>query len=439
VEHADSSRPTGLNDVRREYPSQRRRWTGTMVALVCGSLCLAAMTPVVAQSPDAAPAEPSPPAAVALAAAPPSASGLSITVVDRPNDAGNGLLVRWTAPADAAGITGFEVARSIDGSAWQPLKSVPAAVLDFEDGSCAAGKTYRYRVTTVGGGDPPLTAESADVTPVVQWLDLRRLWFGLFVVLICGAVLVCTQLARLGREFYVRPIPGLQAIPEAVGRATEMGRPVLFVPGVQDLDQTETVAGITVLSYVAKTVAEYDATLNVPTARSLVMTAAQEAVSSAYLTVGRPESYNSEQIYYVTDEQFGYVAYVCGWMARERPAACFYLGKFYAESLVLSEVGNSVGAIQVAGTAEAAQLPFFVAACDYTMLGEELFAASAYLSRDPEQLGTLQGQDLGKFLAAAFLIAGGLLATIAAVSPEGSGPRQAIDYLRNTVLSRESA
>ena len=47
------------------------------------------------------------------------------------------------------------------------------------------------------------------------------------------------------------------------------------------------------------------------------------------------------------------------------------------------------------------QLPFFVAACDYTLIGEELFAASAYLSKDPHQLGSLKGQDFGK---AAFVI-----------------------------------
>ena len=73
----------------------------------------------------------------------------------------------------------------------------------------------------------------------------------------------------------------------------------------------------------------------------------------------------------------------------------FLRGLFYAESLILAETGNSVGAIQIAGTSEAAQLPFFVAACDYTLIGEELFAASAYLTGEPQQLGSLKGQDAG--------------------------------------------
>ena len=92
------------------------------------------------------------------------------------------------------------------------------------------------------------------------------------------------------------------------------------------------------------------------------------------------------------------------------------MGAFFAESLILAETGNSVGAIQIAGTAMPSQLPFFVAACDYTLIGEEFFAASAYLSGQPDQLGSLKGQDLGKILVGVVLIVLVTLATIGAVT-----------------------
>ena len=217
---------------------------------------------------------------------------------------------------------------------------------------------------------------------------------------------------------YVRPIAGLKVIDEAVGRSTEMGRPMLFIPGIMDLDQIETVAGLTVMSQIAKKAAEYDTPLEVPTARVLVMSAAREMCQAAALAAGRPETYDSDRINYITDDQFGYVAHVVGWMVREKPAACFFLGKFFAESLILAETGQSVGAIQVGGTAEAAQLPFFVAACDYALIGEELFAASAYLSGEPQQLGTVQGQDWGKFLAIGLIVIGCLLATAVSLTSD---------------------
>ncbi|MCP4759530.1 MAG: hypothetical protein GY876_08755, partial [Planctomycetes bacterium] len=228
----------------------------------------------------------------------------------------------------------------------------------------------------------------------------------------------------------------LEAVSEAVGRATEMGKPVLFVPGILDINDIQTVAGITVLANVAKTAAQYDAQLKVPTARSLVMTTARETVEAAYLGEGRPDAYNEDNIYYLTDEQFGYTAGVQGVMVREEPAACFYMGAFYAESLILAETANSIGAIQVAGTAMPSQLPFFVAACDYTLIGEEFFAASAYLSHDPEQLGSLKGQDVGKIVAAGLLVVGCILATLA-VTTDWRGVKIAELYIYDNILGNE--
>ena len=227
--------------------------------------------------------------------------------------------------------------------------------------------------------------------------------------------------ARAGGRVKVRRMAGLDAVDEAVGRATEMGRPVLFVPGIMDMDNIMTVAGVTVLGRVARTVAEYDAELEVPTSRSIVMASAREAVQSAYLAAGRPDGYNPDRIYYVSDEQFAYVAATSGMMARRRPAACFYFGCFYAESLILAENGNAIGAIQIAGTAETAQLPFFVAACDYTLIGEEFFAASAYLSGEPDQLGTLLGQDVAKAIAWIAILGASAAGTVVAVFL-GAGP-----------------
>ena len=113
------------------------------------------------------------------------------------------------------------------------------------------------------------------------------------------------------------------------------------------------------------------------------------------------------------------------------------MGAFFAESLILAETGNSIGAIQIAGTAMPSQLPFFVAACDYTLIGEEFFAASAYLSGQPDQLGSLKGQDVGKLIVGVFLVIGCALASFAAFSdePDGGVFGRAEAFLKTSVLS----
>ena len=226
--------------------------------------------------------------------------------------------------------------------------------------------------------------------------NVNRVFMFISIVVIGATLLYNIRMAERGEEFYLRPIPGLKAVEEAVGRSTEMGKPVLYVPGIMDMDQVETVAGVIVLGHVAKMTARYETSLNVPVSRSIVMKAARETCRESYMLEGRPDMFHDDVVHYLTDDQFAYAAGVNGIMVRKKPAACLYMGKFYAESLILAETGNSIGAIQIAGTASQAQIPFFVTACDYTLIGEEFFAASAYLSQKPELIGGVRGQDMVK-------------------------------------------
>ena len=231
----------------------------------------------------------------------------------------------------------------------------------------------------------------------VIFIEGERVLFAA-ILLVSITIYYYIDRARSGEDIYLRKIPGLQALEEAVGRATEMGKSVLFVPGIMDLDQVETVTGLNLLGHVAEYTAKYETSLNVPVSRSIVMEAGREICKESYLKSGRPDLYYDDMVHYISDEQFAYAAGVNGIMEREKPAACFYLGKFYAESLILAETGNSIGAIQIAGTGSPAQIPFFVTACDYTLIGEEFFTASAYLSNKPELVGSIKGQDIVKLL-----------------------------------------
>jgi hypothetical protein len=405
---------------------------------------------------DAAPPSETPAAAAGPRPAPP----LNVVNEDRPNDAGTGVIVKWelspddTVSAQPRIVLRYEIerreeTRPDDGDeAGEPPKGpfnyervgeTTYQVNQFEDRNTELGGTYRYRVVAVNAaGVRSDAAEAAQsITTKMEYFDRRRAWFGIMLLLLSGTIVYFIGVARRGGSIWVRPIAGLEAVSEAVGRATEMGRSCLFVPGIQDINDIQTVAGITILARVAALTAEYDAKLWVPTSRSLVMTTARETVEAAYLAAGRPDAYREDDIYYLTDEQFGYVAGVTGEMLRDRPAACFYMGSFFAESLLFAETGNQIGAIQVAGTAQPSQLPFFVAACDYTLLGEEFFAASAYLSGEARQLGSLKGQDLGKLIGALLIVAGCAFATLHVVIPVDTVFAQAADYVANHILGQE--
>jgi len=359
-----------------------------------------------------------------------------IAAVDYPNDDGTKLLIYWRPVGNAAK---YRVEREdiTKRKEWHEIETVKAPkTVKVDDTLIRAGWTYRYRVVAIlDDGREQTIGPTGEVSARRNWIHTRRLWFAGLVVVLSLAVFYYIQLARRGVDLKIRKIAGLEAVDEAVGRATEMGRPILFIPGILDMNDIQTVAGLIILGRVARVAAEHDAILEVPTSKSLVMTTARETVQTSYIDVGRPDAYDEKKIYYTTDEQFGYVAAVTGTMVREKPATCFYMGAFFAESLILAETANMTGSIQIAGTAMPAQLPFFVAACDYTLIGEEFFAASAYLSGDPQQLGSLKGQDVGKLLSMVLIAVGSLLATLAVgLNMQFSWPGELLDLLIQTVL-----
>ena len=342
----------------------------------------------------------------------------SLIATDHKYDDGESIDLEWVPSIDDrltdGRVTGYGVYRIQNGGEPQLIATQPPGSYHFLDGSVHLDSVYTYYVAAKTANTEFESNRTQQISPQREWINFEKKYLMLIALIVGGAVIYFIESARRGKKLFVRKIAGLEAVDEAVGRATEMGRPILFIPGILDMDDVQTLAALTILGRISRVVADYDTQIFMPVSRSLVMTAARETIKASYQTAGRADKYNDDMVNYVTDEQFGYVAAVDGIMVREKPATVFLLGAFFAESLILAETGNSIGAIQIAGTARPAQLPFFIAACDFTLIGEELFAASAYLSGEPKALGSLKGQDVGKVLALAVILIGVGAATIGA-------------------------
>jgi len=390
-----------LTSLERATSPFHPRVAGVLIVgvLTIAALCAAAPVP---------PATPSP-----SAPAPPS----GLTVADVPNDAGTQLTLSWRlSPDDGAGrgvVAGYRLERAASPSGpWSVVDSLAPGTSESVDGGVHRNTPYFYRVAAFGPGG--MTLALANAGPGIgreTWFNSTRVSVLAFMLVFYLCVLFFMERARTGHKPFVRRLPGIDAIEEAIGRATEMGRPVLYVPGIQDIDDIQTVAGLVILESVARLTARYQTPIRVPVAYPIPFTIAQEMVKSGYLNAGRPEAYDPDSVQFVSPEQFAFVAKLTGIMLRDRPAAHIFMGSFYAESLMLAETGFTTGAIQVAGTANVHQLPFFVVACDYTLIGEELYAASAYLSGEARLVGGLKGADMLKLLMILTILVGCVLET----------------------------
>jgi hypothetical protein len=208
-----------------------------------------------------------------------------------------------------------------------------------------------------------------------------------------------------------------------------------MVPGLSDTVNAIAVQAINIFAYVSRIAARFANPILICCYNAAVYTLAQEVIRDVYQQEGLAERYDQDSVRFVSDRQFAFAAGVSGLILREQTAATFFMGEFYAESLIFAETANSIGSIQVASSTEATQTPFFIAACDYVLIGDEFYAASAYLTRQPVLVGSLIGQDWGKMMIMVLLTIGTIVNSFTLTREVTS---EKVDGVFNTIPARKA-
>jgi hypothetical protein len=238
----------------------------------------------------------------------------------------------------------------------------------------------------------------------------------LALLIVSLALYVYYQQVSSQKKVDVRRFPAIDAIEEGIGRAVEMGRPVHFTTGSSgDLSGSNAppqMAGITALDYVAKMSSERGAKLIASICKPDVYVVADATAREAYVSTGHITDYQEDTVRFLGGSQFGYASAVMGTFQRETPACNIMIGAFAASSLIFAETASKVGAFQIAGTQNPSQIPFFVVASDYALIGEEIYALDAYLSKTPELVNSLGSEDIIKLVIAIFSLIGAITASM---------------------------
>lgn len=151
-------------------------------------------------------------------------------------------------------------------------------------------------------------------------------------------------------------------------------------------------AGLVILKRVAESTAKLGIDIIVTLAQAEAVPIVEETLKIAYARENLEVPPNACR--FISTEQYAYAAGVLSILLEERPGANILMGYFWSEAMQFAEGGSYIGAMQIGGTSSPSQIVFFIASCDYTVIGEELFAARGYLDKEPSNLGSLVGQDI---------------------------------------------
>lgn len=242
----------------------------------------------------------------------------------------------------------------------------------------------------------------------MAWIKTGWLVDTLVFIVLVAVLIYMLYIAKKGKIFKLRELPAIVGIRDGIGRAVEMNKPVHFSPTAGMMLSgdwaTQTVAAISILSYVSRVCANLNARLLVSYSSADWAPMVEDAYKSGFIAEGKADQIRLNDLHLFIGGSFNAAA-----MKRivdEKPGVVINVGAVVWDSIDIGETAKRVGAIMIGGTARLLQLPYVVLTSDYVFIGEELYAAGAYSSGDPGQINTIAGQDFGKWLFLALLVIG---------------------------------
>ena len=241
----------------------------------------------------------------------------------------------------------------------------------------------------------------------------------ILILLVLLVVVAMTWLhhARVGagRLPQRRPLPALDTLRAALGRGAETGRATHVAPGASVLGAAdggrattaELIAGLLVAERVASEAALNGAPILVSSGDAVAHLALRGSVRQAYQMAGQAQDYDPSRVQLLAhNDELAYAAGVTTLYRQHLLEASALIGGFNQEFLLLGEEGAQRDLPQVAGTTSSVALPLMMLTTPATLIGEEIFAAEAYVTTARLPQARLLTQDVLRTVVILLLIGG---------------------------------
>lgn len=253
-----------------------------------------------------------------------------------------------------------------------------------------------------------------------------------FVLIVLVAFLIFFLVAwsnvEQGRGRTLRALTPLNRLRSLLGQSAESGRGLHFSPGSGGLNDqpgtAETLNGLALLDEIARGAARAGASLEVSANDTLTYLAAGDVAEAEFEAAGRPDDFDREDnVRFVTQQdRLAYIVGVESALGTGETGGAVLVGRFDAEYLLAGETASRLNIPQVVGSSRVEALPLMTVSAGFeeTLVGEEIYAAPAYLSRRPALLASLRAQDALRLLVIAVIILGVIAASTGLVSDIGN-------------------
>lgn len=206
-----------------------------------------------------------------------------------------------------------------------------------------------------------------------------------------------------------RSIPVFNALHGQMGRAIESGKALhvsVGTGGISGDDMATTLAGVSIVEFLADEAAASGIAPVITTSDSTTLLLAQDALRRPHVRQGDLSSYQPLSARQLALNATQYAAATMDYLAHDQVSAHVMSGAFGTEAGLIEHEANKQALPQMIGAADPRALALMVAAHENVLIGEEIYAAKAYLQARPQHLASLRAQDILRWLIVIGILAG---------------------------------
>ena len=230
------------------------------------------------------------------------------------------------------------------------------------------------------------------------------------IVVVALLLLIFTRRQHISRSLRLRPLQACATLSNQVGEAIESGRQLHVSLGQGSLigaANPASIAAVHILDYLAKDGCASGTPPLTTVGDGTLLPLAQDSLRQAHAAAGRLNDYKPAMTQFLAadTDPYAYVGGIAAILQHGETSSNLLVGRFGPELAIPAEIAARKNMVQVIGTDDPSALAVATAVTDDVLIGEELFAAPAYLEDSPSQAASLQVQDILRWLIIITMIA----------------------------------
>jgi hypothetical protein len=240
-------------------------------------------------------------------------------------------------------------------------------------------------------------------------------FIGLNILIVFAILQIALRFVEARIPLKLRRMKAFEKLGSAVERSVEAGERVHLSLGTGSLIGAESapgLAGLALLRRVASATTMSDKPVVVSAGDGAMAILAQDTLRSAYQQAGQPRQFAAASGRVLGLTPFSYAAGLPPVLASEDVSVHLLLGSFGAEGALAAHFGNRQQAFVLGGTDDVPSQALLYATTDHPLIGEEAFAAGAYLDIGPFHIASLRAQDVLRMVIIVGILVGTVLMTI---------------------------